>query len=147
MPFPLASGELRGIPNRDRTATFEFCCFLPWTWTLPQSMTSSSGLDGISLLQLALNGERFSKRALLRLACSLSALASPEGYVACSENLTCARVSFRMAITPPEFGEELTQKLSDFTSLGLRCALRFSQPHGVLFLPVLPERVSAQSHS
>lgn len=147
MLFPLASGELRGVPNRDRTATVEYCCFLPWTWTRLQSITSWPGLDGISLLELAPDGERFSKRALLSLAL-LPYSACITGRLRGIQRSTNLRWSF----VPhdhhsSEFREELSKKSSDFTSLGLRCAHRFSQPHGVLFLPMHPKHVSAQSHS
>jgi hypothetical protein len=52
--------------------------------------------------------------------------------VTIQRNSTCAEIPCHLAITPSRSGEGSWRKLSDFASLGLRYAHRFSQPLGAL---------------
>lgn len=61
--------------------------------------------------------------------------------------LDLRRFSSDLAITPSDSGKRFKRRLSELTSLGLRCVLRFSQPLDAFLLPMNPERVSSRSHS
>lgn len=145
MLFPLASGELRGIPDErlqlQANAAASFHGLQPCSRVYPHRVAWS-----------------MSRHSNLRPNDKNLQANSHEVSIAPRQRLhhrkatwPVAKHDLRQYFVPRDHHSSNpvrdSKKLSDSSTVELRCALRFSQPLGALFRPMHPERISAQSHS